>query len=210
MSRATLQTILLIAIAAFTGTIAAGSTTGLNLREFLPRGTESIRGWEEYLQPSTPVIAGDSSITIIEFSDFQCPFCARVQPTLLELAEKYPGRVRLLYRHLPLAMHPHAVGAAEASECAAEQETFVPYHDLLFAKQDSIGVKSWEGFAEEAGVPDIESFIDCVESERYAERVQIDMTVADQLGFTGTPVFIVNGRVVRGARPLEDFEKHIR
>lgn len=209
MSRSNLNTALLLVIA-----VSAGSLTSRILMNggmgLSGSGTETVSNWEQYQEPSSDLTRGDGTITVIAFSDFQCPYCALVQGTMSALVEKYPGQVSVRYRHFPLAYHPHAVAAAEAAECASEQGAFVKYHDLLFAQQDSIGVKAWEHFAAESGVQEIPAFEECVRSRRYSDRVEEDLAIAMELGLTGTPSFLVNGSIVRGAVPLAAFEEYIK
>ena len=159
------------------------------------------------LETGTLLGARDAAMKIVEFSDFQCPYCARVQPTLRALRAKYPADVAVVYRHNPLeSLHPHARAAAMAASCAEEQGRFEALHDVLYERQDSIGVSSWRRFAELAKVPRIEAFETCVREERYRARLERDMKAASDAGLNGTPTFVVNGRVLTGARTLAEFE----
>ena len=170
-----------------------------------------IDGWRELTVEGQIFGAQDAPVKIIEFSDFQCPFCAKVQPALREVRNAYPGQVAVVYRHLPLErIHPYAFGAALAAECAGAQGRFGPYHDVLYARQDSIGPDRWARFAMEAGVPDMKRFEKCLREERFRARVQRDIDAAQRLGFNGTPTFIVNGRSFSGAISREDWEVEIR
>lgn len=154
-------------------------------------------------------------VHIVEFSDFQCPFCRRVLPTLAALEAKYGQRVHFVYRHLPLSeIHSEARAAAEASECAAEQGKFWPYHDLLFAHPQKMSTKELQGYAREAKVPDLGGFTTCLSERRFASRVDGDMEAAKSLGMGGTPSFFIGrvenhtnlrGEVLSGAVPLENF-----
>lgn len=149
-------------------------------------------------------------VQIVEFSDFQCPFCATFSATLRTLRAKYPDRVAVLYRHAPLdAIHPHARRAALASECAAEQGRFEPYHDRLFAQQDSIGVKPWARFAAEAGVPDTAAFSRCVRDERLMPNVARDADLAKKTGINVTPSIVIDGTLIPGALSEAELEKWI-
>jgi protein-disulfide isomerase len=147
----------------------------------------------------------DAPVTIIEFSDFQCPYCKRALPTLSQLLEKYPEKIRVVYRHLPLeGIHPRARPAAAASVCAEDQGRFWDYHDLVFENNRALEDADLESYAGRAGL-DVESFKQCIADGRHRERIDADIEAATQAGITGTPAFVVNGIVMRGAKPLDDF-----
>ncbi|HEX2095714.1 MAG TPA: DsbA family protein [Longimicrobiaceae bacterium] len=149
-------------------------------------------------------------LQIVEFSDFQCPFCAKVKGDLKKLREKYGDRVAVVYRHFPLtAIHPHAVAAAVASECAGAQGRFEPYHDALFAQQDSIGKKGWSDFARVAGVPDLQEFDACTRSEQVQARVAEDVEAAKKAEVDGTPSFVFQGKMISGSGAPEQLDRWI-
>jgi protein-disulfide isomerase len=150
----------------------------------------------------------DARVTIVEFSDFQCPFCQRVLPTLERVLETYPEDVRIVYRHLPLRSHGRARPAAEASLCAADQDGFWPYHDALFANTKALADEDLVRYAAESGL-DAERFQRCLEERRFAAQVDEDAAAARGAGITGTPAFVVNGILLSGARPFEDFARVI-
>jgi protein-disulfide isomerase len=146
----------------------------------------------------------DAPVKIVEFSDFQCPYCARAQEVIERVRRRHPERVAVVFRHFPLdAIHPHARTAAMASECAAEQGRFHAYHDALFSRQDSIGARTWEAFATDAGLRDLPAFRQCVDSRRHAAAVERDAKIAAELGLEVTPSLIVNGEL-RVGLPTED------
>jgi protein-disulfide isomerase len=150
----------------------------------------------------------DAPITIVEFSDFQCPYCRRVVPTLDKVLEKYPKDVRLVYRHLPLRSHERARPAAEASLCAGEQEQFWAYHDKLFDNSRQLEDGHLLGYAEQIGL-DKKRFQECLESGRFSAQVETDLQEASRVGITGTPAFVVNGVLISGAKPPEEFYRVI-
>jgi protein-disulfide isomerase len=150
----------------------------------------------------------DAPITIVEFSDFQCPFCRRAVPTLHEVMEKYPGKVRIVYRNLPLGSHGRARPAAEAALCAGEQGQFWAYHDLLFQNQRQLEDEDLARYAGEVGI-DTDKFKACVDEKRFDSRVNADMEAARAAGVTGTPAFFVNGIMLSGAKPAGDFYRVI-
>ena len=150
-------------------------------------------------------------VVVIEFADFQCPFCGRAAENLREFRAAYAGEVAVVYRHFPLtAIHDHAMEAAIASECAAAQERFESFHDRLYQEQDSIGSKDWVAFAEEAGVPSIADFIRCLQEEWPRDRVRRDARAARQIRLTGTPSIIVNGVLLPGTPSVEELEEQLR
>ena len=147
----------------------------------------------------------NAPVTIVEYSDFQCPFCARVGPTLERIAQTYPDKVRIVFRDFPLGMHPEAQPAAEAAKCAHEQGQFWPYHDKLFASQKDLGGDSYKKFAEQLGL-DTAKFAACFDGGRYRQDVMLLARGGQQAGVSGTPAFFINGRFLSGAIPFERFQ----
>jgi protein-disulfide isomerase len=144
-------------------------------------------------------------ITIVEFSDFHCPFCKRVNPTLKEIEEKYGEKVRIAFRDFPLdQLHPAARKAHEAARCAQEQGKFWAYHDALFDKAPRASAQDLKTYAREVGL-DTTKFDQCLTTEKYKEMVQKDIDEGARLGVQGTPMFFINGRPLSGAQPLDRF-----
>lgn len=150
----------------------------------------------------------EAPITIVEFSDFQCPYCKKSASDLKELLRIYGHRIRLVYRDYPGPNHPYAKPAAEAAQCAGEQGKFWEYHDVLFDQQTA--GKGWDFFqvAKELGLQE-QSFAECMNSHRFSEEVVKDLQDGIALGVTSTPTFFVNGRPLVGAHPIADFQKLI-
>jgi protein-disulfide isomerase len=147
----------------------------------------------------------NAPVTIVEFSDFQCPFCARAGPIVKQIIARYPEQVRVVYRHFPLdSIHPRARPAAEAAACADEQGRFWEYHDKLFANAKALEDADLERYAGEVGL-DVAAFGTCRAEGRKRELVERDVQDARSAGITGTPSFFVNGRMLGGAQPLEKF-----
>lgn len=145
-------------------------------------------------------------VTIIEFSDFQCPYCRRVQPTLKRLLQDYQGMIKLVYRDFPLRnIHPEAQKAAEAAQCAAEQQKFWPYHDKLFATSN-LAVKDLKQYAQELAL-DTQQFDTCLDSDKYAGEVEKDLQAGVNAGVNATPSFFVNGQPVNGAASYDHFKE---
>lgn len=153
-------------------------------------------------------VRGDvaAPVTIVEYSDFHCPFCRRVQPTLTALLDKYKGQVRLVYKHLPLdQLHPNARRVSEASYCAARQDKFWAFHDAVYADTGSeANDATLARFATAAGL-DAAAFTSCLAGPEARAAVARDLAEGEALGLSSTPGFFVNGREVRGAQPLEAF-----
>jgi len=151
----------------------------------------------------------DAPVTIIEFSDYQCPFCRRAEPTLEQVLAKYEGKVRFVFRHFPLdRIHPQARGASEASACAAEQGKFWEYHAALFADDAQLDRSGLDAAAAKTGL-DTGAFKSCVDSRKTQALVEADVKDGEAAGVSGTPAFFINGIPLRGALPLEDFQKVI-
>ena len=146
-----------------------------------------------------------AAVTLVEFSDFQCPFCARVMPTLKRVRETYGDRVRIVWKDFPLtAIHPQAFRAAEAGQCAREQGKFWEYHDRLFANQQMLDVEFLKKYAADTGL-DAAKFSACMDTAKYGDRVQEQMGIGARLGVESTPTTFINGRLVSGAQPYEVF-----
>jgi len=147
----------------------------------------------------------DAKVTVVEFSDFHCPFCRRVQPTLTALLSKYPNDVKLVYKHMPLdQLHPQARRASEASWCAQQQGKFWEYHDLLYAGGPDGSDPTLSALASRAGL-DPSAYQQCMASGKAAAEVQKHVEEGAKFGVNGTPGFFVNGRFLNGAVPLETF-----
>jgi len=151
----------------------------------------------------------DALVTIVEFSDFQCPFCSRVNPTMKQIKETYPDDVRIVFRQLPLPMHPRAKPAARASLAAAKQGKFWEMHDKLFANQKALTDENFAAWAGEMGL-DAAKFKADYADPALAKMVDEDMAVSAKFGARGTPAFFVNGRFISGARPFESFDAIIK
>lgn len=148
----------------------------------------------------------DAWVTIVEVSDFQCPFCKRVGPTLKQLEEKYGKDLRIVFKHNPLSFHQRALPAALAAECANEQGKFWELHDAMFENQRSLSDSDLESYAKSAGV-DMGKWKACYSSGKYKSQIQQDQRTAVTLGARGTPAFFINGRYLSGAQPYDNFAR---
>jgi predicted DsbA family dithiol-disulfide isomerase len=153
--------------------------------------------------------APGAAVTIVEFSDFQCPYCLQAYTTVKNILAKYEGKVKLAYRDLPLlGVGSNLPGSAEASRCAGEQGKFWEYHDLLFENQDDVGLDAFNDYAERLSL-DTEQFTSCLGSGKFKASIQEDFDEGIRLGITGTPAFFINGIFLNGARPQSEFEQII-
>ena len=166
---------------------------------------------ENYLEPPRFEVAAEgpakgpetAPVTIVEFSDFECPFCKRIYPTLNQVMDEYEGRVRLVFRQFPLhSLHPNAQRAAEASLCADDQGQFWEMHDAMFEGSGGLNVASLKARAAELGL-DEDAFGSCLDSGQFADQVAADVTAGRALGVSGTPALFINGRYLSGAQPFE-------
>lgn len=151
-------------------------------------------------------IRGDENakLTIVEFSDFECPFCNKVNPTLLALLDQYEGRVRLVWKHLPLENHRRAPDAHRASEAAHRQGKFWEMHDRIFANQRTMSPERYREYAEEIGL-DMAQYDRDLEDPSVQRKIEADLAEARTVGVRGTPSFFINGRYISGALPIETF-----
>jgi protein-disulfide isomerase len=150
----------------------------------------------------------NAKVTIVEFSDFQCPYCSQAFGTIEELMQQYAGKVKLVFRQFPLPIHPQAEKAAEASLCAADQGKFWEFHDLLFKNQRKLDLADLKAHAASAGL-DATKFAQCLDSGEKKKLVDQDLEAGQAAGVNGTPAFFINGVFLNGALPLEEFKKVI-
>jgi protein-disulfide isomerase len=148
----------------------------------------------------------NAPVTIVEFSDFQCPYCTRVNPAIAQTLQVYGDQVRVVFRQFPLNIHPQAQKAAEGSLCANDQGKFWELHDAMFADQRNLSVDQIKAKAAAVGL-EAESFATCLDSGKYAPKVAADMAAGSAAGVSGTPALFVNGRFLNGAVPFEQIAK---
>ena len=151
----------------------------------------------------------NAPITIVEFSDYQCPFCKRWHAEVYEqLLAAYPGKIKFVYRNLPLtSIHPDAQGAAEAAMCAGEQNVYWQYHDKLLSG-DTLGNSAYTQYAQDLHL-DMTAFEACITNQKYKHAIQADSDFALNLGVSSTPTFFINGLALIGAQPLDVFKQVI-
>ena len=164
-----------------------------------PRYTVNVAADDPVIGPA------NAPVTLVEFSDFQCPFCLRVAPTLKRLREAYGDRIRIVWKDFPLTtIHPEAFKAAEAAQCARDQGKFWEYHDVLFGNQQALQPEFLKKYAADIGL-NAAAFGTCLDTAKYSDRVQEQMGIGNGLGVGSTPSTFVNGRMVSGAVPYETF-----
>jgi protein-disulfide isomerase len=156
--------------------------------------------------PSTG--ASSAPVTVVEFSDFQCPFCRAAESSLKQVRQKYGDQIRLVYMDFPLSFHSHAMDAARAGRCAADQGKFWQFHDALFLEQKKLDPDSLKHTAAKLGL-DSDTFNRCFSSDKHTAGIRQDMAEGSALGVTGTPTFFVNGRELVGAQPPPKFNEVI-
>ena len=148
-------------------------------------------------------------VTIVEFSDFHCPFCRRVLPTLAQLESRYGDKIKLVFRDFPIdSLHPGASKAHEAARCANEQGKFWAYHDRLFASPPQSSPEIFRGVAKDLEL-DVTVFETCFSSGKYQLAIKKDLDEGNRVGVTGTPAFFINGRLISGAQSFESFARVI-
>jgi protein-disulfide isomerase len=152
-----------------------------------------IKDWRNHLAIGPRIGPSEAPVQLIEFADFECPFCASFHKEVMSLRERYPAQVALTFVHYPLPMHRFAVSAARAAECAGEQAHFGEMCEQLFNQQDQFGLKSWNDLAAEAGIPDRATFKLCLESSAPVSRITVGHELGKQLDVKGTPTIIING-----------------
>jgi protein-disulfide isomerase len=166
--------------------------------------------------PRVMVTAGNSPvkgsasapIELIEFADFECPYCLAASPTVKRVLDTYGDGIRFVYRNFPLQNHPHARPAAEAAQCANEQGQFWPYHDRLFAEPGKLSDAELKQTASALGLK-ADQFNKCVDDRKYKSVVETDAQAGVNAGVTGTPAFFINGRLLSGAQPFDAFKRII-
>jgi protein-disulfide isomerase len=206
----TILTIVLVICALITVTV-------LIRRELVPktvaRSEEQpifIEDWRAHLTKGTLLGSSQAPVQLIEFADFECPFCSVFYQDLRSLQEKYPAQIALTYIHFPLLMHRFAEPAARAAECAGRQGRFEPMMDQLFRQQKAMGLKSWTEFASEAGVPQVAAFDVCMQSDEPEPRIVEGRTLGEKLMVRGTPTLIVNGWKLGRPPKLGELEQMVK
>jgi predicted DsbA family dithiol-disulfide isomerase len=172
-------------------------------------------GFKSYLEPLRAQLSTEgfpskgpatAPVTIVEFSDFECPYCGGLFPTLQQVEKNYSEKVRIVYRQFPLSnIHPHAMKAAEASLCANEQKKFWEFHDSMFSNQKELSVPDLKQRAVDLKL-DTQAFNQCLDSGRHAAAIQADIQEGARSGVSGTPALFINGRLLSGNQPYAEIK----
>lgn len=198
--------------------VCAMAVTGMTVRRQFaappsPAGSVvpvEVLDWKKYDAGDMRTGSASAPVTIIEFSDFQCPFCKRLFQSIIRLEAKYPNEIRVVYRNYPLGVvHPQAKAAAIAAECAAAAGRFREYHDLLFRHQESLASIEWANFALRAGILDTTTFRRCLSDGRVLKRLLADSAAAAELHVRGTPTVLINKWAFAGAPPDSVLEQYV-
>jgi len=189
------------------------------LRNYLAKQTSGKKIEVFFTKPEAPVVdveLGDApvtgnskgKVTIVEFSDFECPFCGRAAKTVEDLRKEYGSKVKFAFKHFPLPFHKNAKPASLASLCANEQGKFWEYHDKLFSNQQGLGASSFVDWAKELKL-NVQKFEECMSQNKFAETIDKDLAQGEKAGVRSTPTFFINGRILTGAQPLAAFKEVI-
>lgn len=203
----------LLTFLAVVATLAAVTAVGLRLAEMFrpdPSSPHRIAHAEKYATEGHLIGPPDAPVRIVEFADYQCPYCRQMQQVLDELRRRYPDQVSVIFRHYPLMIHDSSVAAARAAECASSLGGFLALHRTLFEFADSIGHRPWHWFAATAGIVDLDSFDHCLLQRGGMPQIDRDRSAGEELGIVATPTFLVNDLEVVGAAPIPDMDKYVR
>jgi protein-disulfide isomerase len=183
----------------------------------LPSGAEvkprpvPLRNWRSFAIGGHRIGPESASVIVVEFADFECPFCAQfANGPLKAMQAKYPGKFAVLFRHWPLGFHRFALPTARAAECAARQSRFEQFHDLVYARQDSLGLKTYHDFGRDAGIPDLSAFDRCTTDTATVAAIVEDSRAAESLHANGTPTILINGMMIVGAPDTAMFEDQLK
>lgn len=201
------STVLVTAVAVAVGSIRVYEH--FQVRDSDVLRTVKVKSYQRYQAVGHRLGPSNASVTVVEFADFQCPYCAAAARELHTLRARYP-EVAVVYRHYPLAAHPSAFAAAVAAVCADRFGRFEPFHDALFLQRDSLGKKAWSEFARDVGISDTAAFRTCLADSSALAQVNADRKDAQTLGIEGTPVFLINDLEVPGYPVKVRLEEYIR
>lgn len=192
------------------GWLVWGRTTPISVVENAGNGAAEIRRFEVSVDDDPSIGPADAPVTIVEFSDYQCPFCAKWHTEVFKrLMADYQGQIRFVYRDFPLySIHPQAGPAAEAANCAGEQNAYWEFNTALFSEKYPLGNEAYTRYAAELGL-EADKFAQCFGERRYQTEVEADFAAANKLGVNSTPTFYINGRGLIGAQPYEAFKQVI-
>lgn len=207
------EIILNVATVVATLTAVAMAAVGIHKLYRVPslpeeRQPRTVLDWRRYTTQGARLGPANPRVTVVEFADFQCPFCRQAAVTLRELRRSYPRDVAIVYRHFPL--DDVSLAAARAAECGNRAGFFEEIHDRFFAQPDSLGVKAWTRFAWESGIQDTLQFSRCLEDRSVISVVARDVQAASQLDIRGTPTLLVNDQLFTGSPGLKYLKRVVK
>lgn len=172
----------------------------LSLKKMLPPTAtrDTVPNFGKLLKGGHRIGPADAPVQIVEFADFQCPYCKQMIPIINAMRLKYPNRVSFIYYNFPLDHHPQAKIAAIAAECAARQGKYFSYHDLLFNSQSAFHTMPWDSLANLAGIENMDEFKGCVSTKATEKLVEDEVKLGDKIKVEVTPTFIINGVMYKG------------
>ena len=168
-----------------------------------------VDGWQRALTVGTRSGSADAPVQVVEFADFQCPYCARFEETVNAIRKKYPDKVAFTLVHVPLPQHSFAESASRVAECAHAQGRFDAMRSLLFEKQQVFGSAPWMDLAKQVGIVDVKQFEACVNDVRPVEKIEQGKKLAEEMGVRSTPTVIVNGWRLPVPPSSKDFDKFV-
>jgi protein-disulfide isomerase len=189
----------------------SGIAVGYSVRELMSRGagSASATGSDTSLKDDPNWGPVDAKVTMVEFADFQCPYCRQWYSDVYgKIQTNYGTKIHFIFRDFPLSIHPDAQPAAVAADCAFEQGRYWEYFKLLYGDPRGVGSAMYAVYAQEAGL-NVSKFNNCIKSGRYDKEIALDMQAGESAGMTGVPAFFINGRPISGYQPYEVFQKAI-
>lgn len=176
-----------------------------------PTVARHVANWRALVQGHKPAMAtAGAPVAIVEFSDYECPFCRSLEPELKTVAELNVGKVEVVRYDFPLTIHRHAYGAAVAAECAAAQGVYEPFQAMLFSGGEDFDSENWLALAKDAEVPGLGSFSTCLRQQQPAEIIAADEKVGRDIGVRATPTLIIDGDILEGSPTLETIQSFVR
>lgn len=200
---------------AATAVIAAAALVvgGVRLRNALrpdPAKPHRVAHAAEFAAEGHVMGPSGAPIKIVEFADYQCPFCQQAEPVLAAIRERYPHDVSVVYRHFPLIIHDSAVAAARAAECASRAGAFEAFHHMVMNNAKLIGHQPWSWFAAHSGIADTLTFNECVRTQVAFPRIDRDRIAGAKLGVLATPTFLINDLQITGSIGIEELDRAIQ
>lgn len=171
---------------------------------------KTISDWHFLLHHGHHLGSSNAPVKLIEFSDFQCPYCKQMEPILKQILKNYPDKVELIYYNFPLPVHPQSFLAAKAAECATRQHDFFTYHDILYQNQASFSHQPWDSLFKVAGIKDLNAFNKCLKGSSINGIIKKDIKLGRDIGVHATPTIIINGKMMVGIISAEKLDRLVQ